>query len=344
MLFSLASCAKKDVTVEDNGDLADAYLDADGDLTADPPTDSKKWRDPDVLTFSYAPLEEAGAYANIFDDFVNFLSEKTGKQVVQEVMESNSAGLISMRDGKLDIGSFASGTTCYAVNLAGYVPCSVKGWADRAQGYSLAILVRADSPYTEEGWRDEIKGKKVAHANESSNSGHLAPLALLPQEGVVPGTDYEILFSGSHENSVYGVLDGTYEFACVAARESVFDRMVASGKVNEEDFRILWLSPTFPTSSFGYAYDLHPDLVAKIKEAFNEYEFTAEMTAAFTGTDRFFPVTYLRDYNVVRLIAESAGEKFDEAGLQKLIDSDKAAADKAAADKAAAEASASPAT
>ncbi|MDR3289224.1 MAG: phosphate/phosphite/phosphonate ABC transporter substrate-binding protein [Peptococcaceae bacterium] len=320
MVFSLTGCGQTTVgPAANNGDLSAAYTDSNGDLTADLPTDSKLWRDPEVLTFSYAPLEEAGAYADIFDDFVSFLSEKTGKQVVQNVMASNSAGLISMRDGQLDIGSFASGTTCYAVNLAGYVPCSVKGWADRAQGYSLAILVRADSPYTQLA---EMKGKKVAHANESSNSGHLAPLALLPQEGVVPGTDYEILFSGSHENSVYGVLDGAYDFACVAARSSVFDRMVADGRVNEDDFRIIWLSSTFPTSSFGYAHDLHPDLAAKIKEAFNDYKFTPEMTAAFGGTDRFFPVTYMRDYSVVRLIAESAGEKFDEAGLQKMIASE----------------------
>jgi phosphonate transport system substrate-binding protein len=328
MVFSLTGCGQKAEPASSNGDMVSAYTDSDGDLTADPPTDSKLWRDPDVLTFSYAPLEEAGAYADIFDDFVNFLSEKTGKQVVQEVMESNSAGIVSMRDGDLDIGSFAAGTTCYAVNLAGYVPCSVKGWADRAQGYSLAILVRADSPYTEENWLEEMKGKKVAHANESSNSGHLAPLALLPQEGIVPGEDYDIIFSGSHENSVYGVLDGTYDFACVAARSSVFDRMAAAGDINEEDFRIVWLSPTFPTSSFGYAYDLHPDLAAKITEAFNEYEFTPEMTAAFGDTDRFFPITYMRDYSVVRLIAESAGEKFDEEGLQKMIETDKAAAAK----------------
>jgi phosphonate transport system substrate-binding protein len=326
-LLTLASCTPKTEPVQNSGDLAAGYTDKDGDLTADPPPASDL-RDPDVLTFSYAPLEEAGAYADIFGDFVDFLSEKTGKQVVQEIMESNSAGIISMRDGQLDIGSFAAGTTCYAVNLAGYVPCSVKGWADRAQGYSLAILVRADSPYTEENWIDEMKGKKVAHANESSNSGHIAPLALLPQEGIKPGEDYEIIFSGSHENSVLGVLDGTYDFACVAARESVFDRMVDAGQVNEEDFRIVWLSPTFPTSSFGYAYDLVPELAAKIREAFNEYEFTPEMTAAFSNTDRFFPITYMRDYSVVRLMAESVGEKFDEAGLQKMIETDKAAAAK----------------
>ncbi|MDR3238110.1 MAG: phosphate/phosphite/phosphonate ABC transporter substrate-binding protein, partial [Spirochaetia bacterium] len=264
--LGLSGCAPK---TKDKGDLAAGYTDNDGDLTADPPADAKQLRNPDTLTFAYAPLEEAGAYADIFGGFVRFLSEKTGKKVEQVIMESNSSGIVQMRDKKLDIGSFSAGATCYAVNLSGYIPCSVKGFEKNFQGYSLAVLVRSDSPYTK---LSEMKGKKVAHANANSNSGHLAPLALLPQEGVKPGEDYKILFSGSHENSVLGVLSGEYDFACVAARSSVFDRMAAAGKVKEEDFRIIWLSSSFPTSSFGYVYDLHPDLVKKIKEAFNEYK------------------------------------------------------------------------
>jgi phosphonate transport system substrate-binding protein len=318
-IIALASCTPQ--APKDNGNLADGFTDNDGNLTADPPTNSKNWRNPDTLTFAYAPLEEAGAYTEIFGDFVKFLSEKTGKRVEQLVMESKSDGLVQMHDGKLDIGSFSAGATCYAVNLAGYVPCAVKGFEDGFQGYSLAVLVRADSPYTK---LSEMKGRTVAHANANSNSGHLAPLALLPQEGIKPGEDYEILFSGSHEKSILGVLSGDYDFACVAARSSVFDRMVADGRINEDDFRIIWLSSTFPTSSFGYAYDLHPELVEKIKEAFDEYRFTPEMIAAFGNTTRFFPISYMRDYSVVRLIAEATGEKFDEAGLQAMIEAEKA--------------------
>jgi phosphonate transport system substrate-binding protein len=151
----------------------------------------------------------------------------------------------------------------------------------------------------------------------------LAPLALLPPEGIIPGKDYEILFSGSHEKSVFGVLDGTYDFGCVAARTSVFDRMVAAGQVKDEDFRIIWQSNTFPTSSFGYAHDLNPALAKKITEAFTEYRFTPDMVTAFGNTTRFYPITYARDYSVVRLIAETTGESFNEEGLQKMIEAEK---------------------
>jgi phosphonate transport system substrate-binding protein len=47
------------------------------------------------------------------------------------------------------------------------------------------------------------------------------------------------------------------------------------------------------------------------------------MIAAFGETNRFYPITYMRDYNVVRLIAEATGERFDDAGLQKMIEAEK---------------------
>ena len=63
----------------------------------------------------------------------------------------------------------------------------------------------------------DLKGKKVAHTSPSSNSGHLAPLALMPGQGLAPGKDYEIKFSGKHDQSILGVGTGDYD----AARELV---------------------------------------------------------------------------------------------------------------------------
>ncbi|MDR3318140.1 MAG: PhnD/SsuA/transferrin family substrate-binding protein, partial [Clostridiales bacterium] len=190
--FGLAGCKKDEIPhlsfVDGNGNYV---LDADRDLVADAPTDPALWRDPDVLTFSYAPLGSGGVYATLFDHFVEFLKEKTGKEVVQQVVEHESSAIVDMRDHKLDIGSFAAGTTCYAVNLAGYVPYAVKGTAAGPQSYRLGVVV------TEENFQSgkfttlaDMKDAYVAHATATSSSGHIAPLALLPQEGITPGVDY----------------------------------------------------------------------------------------------------------------------------------------------------------
>lgn len=47
------------------GFLDAQYCDRDGDLTADLPTDSAEWLDPDTLIFSYTPVEDPAVYQSV---------------------------------------------------------------------------------------------------------------------------------------------------------------------------------------------------------------------------------------------------------------------------------------
>jgi len=148
----------------------------------------------------------------------------------------------------------------------------------------------------------DLKGKKVAHTSPSSNSGRLAPQVLFPGEGLVPDKDYKVLFSGGHGQSVKGVESGDYDAAPVAS--DVFTRMATRGEIKAADFRIIYRSPVFPTSSFAYAHDLAPDFAKQIINCFYDFRFPPEMVNTFAGADRFFPITYQKDWAVVRKIAE----------------------------------------
>ena len=64
------------------------------------------------------------------------------------------------------------------------------------------------------------------------------------------------------------------------------------GQIKEADFRIIYRSQKFPTSSFAYAHDLDPKLVDKMLTCFYDYRFPPEMQKAFDGADRFFPINY----------------------------------------------------
>ncbi|EPR32386.1 phosphonate ABC transporter, periplasmic phosphonate-binding protein [Alkalidesulfovibrio alkalitolerans DSM 16529] len=294
------------------GSLDPMFCDEDLDLVADPPKDPAKFKNPDTLIFTYTPVEDPAVYRDVFKPFMDYLAEATGKKVVYYTVHSNAAQIEAMRSGRLHVAGFSTGPTGFAVNLAGAVPIAVKGGPDGFQGYQLVFIVRSDSPYQTLA---DLKGKKVAHTSASSNSGNLAPRVLLPKEGLTPEQDYEVLFSGKHDQSVLGVASGDYDGAPVAS--DVFDRMVARGTVKGEDFRILYRSATFPTSSFAYAHDLHPDLVRKIVGAFHTYRFTPEMKKAFGDADRFYPITYKVDWDVVRMIAEGTGTSYSRGGFEK---------------------------
>ena len=157
--------------------------------------------------------------------FTEYLGKCLSKKVVFYQVQSNAAEIEAMRSGRLHVGGFSTGPTAFAVNLAGAVPFAVKGDATEFQGYHLIVIVRKSSPFMK---LSDLKGKKVAHTAPSSNSGHMAPMALFPAEGLTP-----------------------------------------------------------------------------------------DMQKAFDGADRFFPVTFQKDWAVVREVAEGSGEAFNRANYDK---------------------------
>jgi phosphonate transport system substrate-binding protein len=314
--FALAATASFPAFAADacknRGELDTMYCDDNGDLTADPPKDPKKWKNPSTIVFTYTPVEDPAVYENIFKPFTTHLSACLNKKVVFYQVQSNAAEIEAMRSGRLHVGGFSTGPTAFAVNLAGAVPFAIKGYEKDFQGYNLIMIVKASSPYQK---LSDLKGKKVAHTSPSSNSGNLAPRALFPSEGLVPEQDYKVLYSGKHDQSILGVNSGDYDAAPVAS--DVFIRMAHRGQVKESDFRVIYRSQKFPTSSFAYAHDLEPKLVDKMLGCFYDYRFPPEMVKAFEGADRFFPINYKTTWEVVRKVAKGSGESFDRAAYEK---------------------------
>ena len=303
----------------DRGLLDVGYCDADGDLVADAPSNPANIKDPDVLFFTYTPLEDPAVYVDMFQPFLDYISEVTGKDVRYYTTQSYSAEIEAMRSGRLQIAGISTGPTCFAVNLAGYVPFSLMGTgsdgmgsANGSYGYKLQVIVPMDSPIKS---ISDLKGHKVAHTEESSNSGNQAPRALFPEEGITPGTDYEVVYSGGHDSSILGVFNGDYEAACIAS--SVLERMADRGVVSMDKIRVVWESQPFPTTSFGYAHDLSAELKANIEKAFLTYKFKGTpLGKEFSGVDGFIPVTYEKAWAPIRTIQAHNGTKYTFDNLE----------------------------
>ena len=314
-LLPLALLGATQVHAQDDcprGALDDIYCDANGDMVADRPDDKDEWANPDTLIFAYTPVEDPAIYSDIWQPFIDHLEDVTERDVRFFAVQSNSAQVEAMRSGRLHIAGFSTGPTPFAVNLAGAVPFALMGSDDGQFGYTLQLYTHVDSGIDEMA---DLKGKRVAHTSPTSNSGNQAPRALFPEEGIVPGEDYEVVYSGSHDQSMLGVVAQDYDAAPVASE--VVDRMAARDLYDPEDVKIIFESDRFPTTSYNYAHNLHPDLVDKIKEAFFSFEFAGtELGEEFDGVEKFIPINYEEHWKVIRTIQNANGVEYTPDNLQ----------------------------
>jgi phosphonate transport system substrate-binding protein len=289
------------------GLLDKAYCDRNGDLLADAPTDGKKLIDPPTLIFSYTPVEDPAVYQKVWDGFIKHLEKVTAKKVVFFPVQSNAAQVEAMRSGRLHIAGVNAGGTALAVNCAGYVPFTMMASADNSFGYEMEIIVPADSTIKKP---EDLKGHKLGFSDATSNSGYKAPSAILKADfNLEAKRDYEPAFSGKHDNTILGVVNKDYEAGAVA--NSVLNRMIERKVFDPAKIRSIYKSQTFPTSSYGIAYNLDPKLAAKVKEAFFSFPWEGSALAAeFKKEAKFIPIEFKKDWAVLRKIDEATGVKY----------------------------------
>jgi len=289
------------------GKLDALYCDENRDGLADPPKDPARLVSPDPLVFTYAPVEDPAVYEGAWSDFLKHLEKVTGRKTRYFGLQNYAAQIEAMRSGRLHVSAYSTGSLVYAVHLAGAIPFAIMRDARGPSGYHLALITQARNDAIKSV--ADLKGKRVAHVSQTSSSGHQAPVYFFSKMGVVPGKDYQIVFSGKHDNSALGVVNGDYDAAAVA--DTVLERMVARKVIKASDYKVVYTSPVFPTAGFAHSHNLDPRLVEKIKEAF--YGFAFEGTSVgreFKGRTGFLPVNYARDWESVVGILEANGVAF----------------------------------
>jgi len=289
------------------GTLDKQYCDWDNDLVADLPSDESQWVDPDTIIFSYTPVEDPAVYQKVWDGFVQHMAKVTGKKVVFFPVQSYAAQYEAMRSGRLHIAGVNTGGNPVAVSCAGFVPFAMMAATDGSFGYEMEIIVPADSSISSPG---DLKGRTLAFTSPTSNSGFKAPSAILKAEfGLVADKDFKTTFSGKHDNSILGVANKDYEAAAIA--NSIMKRMVDRKVISADQVRTVYRSQTFPTTGYGHANNLHPVVVAKIKQAFFSFPWEgSDLQKEFKKEGSFIAINHKHDWNVIRKIDAANGVSY----------------------------------
>lgn len=170
------------------------------------------------------------------------------------------AGIIEgVKAGKIEIARFGPASYAKAWMVTGGKVVPMVGELDKNGnfGYHAVVVVRADSPYQS---IDDLKGKKLAFADPNSTSGHQAPRFFMTEAGYDPDAFFgETGFSGSHENSIMAVLNGTYDAAATWWRDETRSnpkRMEDKGMIEPGQWRVIWKSPKLPSSPWAMSTKL----------------------------------------------------------------------------------------
>ena len=288
-----------------------------GQPVAETPDDESEWLDPDMLEFSLTPTEDPTVYEDTLQPLLDNIAEETGKEVNYASLNSYAAQVEAMRSERLHLAGFSTGAVPYAVNIANAVPFSIQIDGEGGSfGYRLWLVTQVDNP--DIGSLDDLAGdpmENVAHADPSSNSGNLAPRALFANEGVVPGEDYEVTYSGGHQQGSLGVANGDYDAAPVCS--TCYARVARDEQLDPEQIKAVYATDPFPTTAFSYVNTLHPDIQEGVRTAFidNDYQDTS-IAEEFEGRGTWVEIDYATVWDIILQIQESLEVEYETGNIE----------------------------
>ncbi|HEY7494553.1 MAG TPA: phosphonate ABC transporter substrate-binding protein [Candidatus Tectomicrobia bacterium] len=181
------------------------------------------------------------------------------------------AGIIEgVKAQKIELARFgpASYAQCWIVTKGAVEPLVGEVDEHNTFGYHAVILVKADSPYQR---LDDLKGKKFAFADPNSTSGHQAPRYFLAEQGYDVNTFFgQTAFSGSHENRVMALLNGTFDAVATWWNSDAYSnpkRMEMKGMIPPGQWRIIWQSPRLPSRPWAMSTALPEQMRTDITAA-----------------------------------------------------------------------------
>ncbi len=179
----------------------------------------------------------------------------------------------AMRSGHSELAYLGPASYGLARRVMGERVAPIFRYVDQAglDGYHSVMIVKADSPAQR---LEDMRGKTLGFSDPNSTSGFQVPGWFLRRQGMDPATYFSRTgFTGSHEQGVVAVVNGTYDAAVVAYSNedrNTFQRMVEKGMIPANSVRVIWRSPLIPNSPIVIRTDL--------PEAFRR-----DVTAAFAA-------------------------------------------------------------
>lgn len=215
----------------------------------------------DVLRVSAIPDEAPTELLRKFEPLGAYLEQQLDMRVSFQPVSDYAGVVEALGSKRLDLAWLGGFTFVQARLRTGDAIPLVQREQDAV---FTSSFITADPAIKE---HQDLKGKSFAFGSVSSTSGHLMPRYFMQQDGLDVDNDLgRIGYSGAHDATVAWVESGRVDAGVLNA--SVWDKLVADGKVDTDKVRVYTSTPTYFDYNWTVRGDMDPELVERIKQAF----------------------------------------------------------------------------
>lgn len=240
-----------------------------------------------------------------FRPLAEYLTKKTGVKVNITILSRYGNIMERFTSEKMDGAFFGSFTGALAVEKLGAEPIARPVNVDGSSTYHGYLFVRKDSGIK---GPEGMKGKKMAFVERATTAGYIFPVAYLRQHGVKDYKTFfkEFYFTGSHDASIYAVLDKKADVG--ASKHSIYDRVRKTDPRVDKELVILAESAKVPSNGLCVRKGLDKRLKENLKNALLNIDKDPEGKQVLErfGALKFIETTR-EDYNIVSKLAHEAG-------------------------------------
>jgi phosphonate transport system substrate-binding protein len=256
-----------------------------------------------VLKFTAIPGESPTELARKAAPLVKYLEQKLGVKVEFTPVTDYAASVEALANKQVDLAWFGGLTFVQAQQRSGgkIVPL-----VQRAEDAKFRSVFITTDPAVKS--LADLKGRNFSFGSQSSTSGHLMPRSFLLAAGIDPDRDFKrVAYSSAHDATVAAVASGKVDAGAVNI--SVWEKLVADGKVDPAKVRVFYTTPTF----FDYNWSVHADMPPaqreKLAKAFLDLDKSTPQGREILELQRAtkFVPTQVENYKGIEAAARSAG-------------------------------------
>ena len=257
-----------------------------------------------VLRVTAIPDESPTELSRKFAPLGKYLEARTGMKVEWTPVTDYAAAVETLVNKKVDLAWFGGFTFVQSSARSGgkTIPLVQR---EEDTVFRSVFITGKDSGINK---LEDLKGRTLSFGSQSSTSGHLMPRSYLLAAKIDPDTDLKrISFSGAHDATIAAVASGKVDAG--ALNISVWNKFVDDKKVDPNEVRVFYTTPTYFDYNWTVHADMPPALREKITQAFLDLSANTPEGAEILKLQRAtkFVPTKADNYNGIKAAAENAG-------------------------------------